>query len=148
MKSSEHYDELGKAVMKFRHWRWMPGMSYIDLKSRTRGYVTDEFYYEGGNYNKNYIPDLLDPATLGWVRLLASQAWGGVEISIGSESELLNEDSNQWNRLVRWTVIDEQGCRIGNARGSVEIEEGKRIVTEAIFDALKSASDNDTPETF
>jgi hypothetical protein len=137
----DYYDGLAKIVTEYRHWRWLPGMSYVNLETNTRGVVTDEFYYEGNNYNKKYIPDLLDPATLGCIHFLASQAWGGTYINI-------EKDPNNGNRFIEWSVFDDKGLKIEGAAGLFVLEEKEGILVNALLETLKLAHEKALPEVF
>jgi len=64
--------DLARRAVACKHWRWMPGMKYLDDVARFLR------HYDSGPDDTGMapLPDLTDPATVGCLLALVREAWG------------------------------------------------------------------------
>jgi len=95
--------ELARRAVASPHWRWMPGMRLVCPGSDEAFRVESEPAWNGGLYRafgisedwiaapEDELPDLTDPATLGWLLALVREAWGcEVWVSLDPDPDPVN----------------------------------------------------------
>ena len=125
--------ELAERAVACKHWRWMPGMLVMD-NLRIHRVDSDgnaASYIEKSNYvawiQRDGIPDLTDPATLGCLLALVRETWGVPQLFVES-----------------WIAIDTKRLR-WSLQGHIDLRErmsGNRIYdteAEALVAALEAA---------
>jgi hypothetical protein len=76
--NEEKLQSLGQRVVRCRYWRWMPGMLTL-----TGHRVSDEdAETDAPTLFNDDLPDLSDPATVGYLLALVREAWSDPRIGV------------------------------------------------------------------
>ena len=136
-------EELGKKVRALPNFLWWPGMAYYykDKKdNKEKMYIVDDGFWnskEGRHKDKKIIPILDHAGTLGCLRKVVCDAWGGVEINISVLHSKKEDD--KWLAVVHWYIMDIHGQKIPNASGGFDINLGEPFVAHALVNALEAS---------
>jgi hypothetical protein len=128
-------DHLERRVRDCKNFVWWPGMAYYDEKDKQHR-VDDDFFKEYKNKKPEFVPYLLDAATLGCLREVVCDTWAGEEINVVVQHS--KQKDNVWFAAVSWSIVDIHGVKIPRASGSIDVPLGEPFVTYALVEALEA----------